>query len=244
MNSKRKISISAFYSVVFLLCFNQAFPSIFTTINEGNFNNPFVWQNGQIPSTSANDTIIINNCVNFTSDIFVSGNTCFVINANGFLCGHEDIFVSGSSVFEVFGKINYDTLHATSGHLNFDNNGQHNNGAVIIVGGTATITVNMFNKTNFPYTCPCTNTSIQELNTIPNTFLYPNPTTSLVNIKYPNKISSTTIFNTSGKIIYKSNTNIPSQLNLTQLPSGIFYIKMQLYSGQTLTEKLIINSSH
>lgn len=244
MNNIKKNGISIFYTVVFLFIFHQSFATVFTTINEGDFNNPIIWQGGQVPILSANDTVVISTCVNFFQDLFITGNTRFIIDANGFLCGHEDIFVSGNSVFEIFGKINYDTLKATSGHLNFDNNGQHNNGAVIIVGGTATITVNMFNKTNFPYICPCINTSVSPIDLSHQVFLYPNPSNSIVNISLSYKISTLFVLNVTGELLATYNDPITSTIDLSPLSPGIYFFKMRFHSGLEATCKLIMASTN
>jgi Secretion system C-terminal sorting domain len=221
---------------------HQSFSAVYSTVNDGNFNNPIVWQSGQVPSISASDTVIINTCVNFTSDLLLSGNTRFIINANGFLCGYEDIFVSGYSVFEIFGKINYDTLKATGEHLNFDNNGQHNNGAVIIVGDSATMTVNMFNKTDFPYTCPCINTTIENYGASYSANVYPNPTTGLLNI-IPEKTNLTSViaYSLSGQKVFEQSIKDLQQINISHLPKAIYYAKFFDAKGEVGNKKVVLS---
>ena len=86
------------------------------------------------------------------------------------------------------------------------------------------------------------NVGINELDSKKNSFsIYPNPTNNLVNID-AKEISSITIFNTLGELIYtesKINTN-GVQINTSQWARGIYTIQVNS-NGLLINKKLIIN---
>ena len=76
-------------------------------------------------------------------------------------------------------------------------------------------------------------TNIQEENNKLESLIYPNPTSDILNIKYSGVIIqnfSLKIYNTQGKLVQTGGANIFDnylQINVSSLPSGIYFIKME-----------------
>jgi len=65
--------------------------------------------------------------------------------------------------------------------------------------------------------------------------IYPNPMKDFINLISSDVISSLTIFNISGKSVFKIKNSIPSQLDISELESGIYFIRIETnYSIETL----------
>lgn len=65
--------------------------------------------------------------------------------------------------------------------------------------------------------------------------LYPNPTTSLVNIQTNEKIETIQIFNSIGELVQVENT---STFSVAQLPNGIYFIHLKTSEG-VITQRLV-----
>ena len=94
---------------------------------------------------------------------------------------------------------------------------------------------------NFQYLYPTFNTtnatlSVQE-NQLNNQFkIFPNPTTGLLNIEGKN-IQEISIFNAMGKIITVKQVNQPvSTINITELPAGIYFIRIVTKTDSGITK--------
>jgi hypothetical protein len=67
--------------------------------------------------------------------------------------------------------------------------------------------------------------------------LYPNPTNGIVFIKNEEKIKSAEVTNSVGQLVH---TNISEQqIDLTNLPSGVYFVKVQFENGKSITKKII-----
>ncbi|WP_415326926.1 T9SS type A sorting domain-containing protein [Chryseobacterium sp. MMS23-Vi53] len=75
---------------------------------------------------------------------------------------------------------------------------------------------------------------IQTQNTIG---IYPNPTKGAVNIKTNSKIKSVEVTNTVGQIV--STKSSEQQVDLTNVPSGIYFVKAVFGGGNTIVKKVI-----
>ncbi|MFK8046225.1 MAG: T9SS type A sorting domain-containing protein [Crocinitomicaceae bacterium] len=65
--------------------------------------------------------------------------------------------------------------------------------------------------------------------------IYPNPTNGLINIQTRSKIRSVSVFNSIGQMVMTSNL---SQFSIYDLPTGVFFIKVET-SEKTVTTKII-----
>lgn len=73
-------------------------------------------------------------------------------------------------------------------------------------------------------------------NTLKNIQLYPNPTKGLVTIQSPENIQEVVVYNTLGQKVLSANSEI---INLENLPSGIYLVKIKLDSQEIKTIKVI-----
>ena len=69
-----------------------------------------------------------------------------------------------------------------------------------------------------------------------NIILYPNPTTSTLNINSENIIERITIYNTIGQVVKIQNSKAIKVINLKELPVGVYFIKMNLYINDVYNE--------
>lgn len=68
--------------------------------------------------------------------------------------------------------------------------------------------------------------------------VYPNPTKGEVSIKTDKKIKSTTVFDLSGKVVSRSNSD---KADLSSFTKGTYLLKVEFTDGTVVTEKIIRN---
>ena len=86
--------------------------------------------------------------------------------------------------------------------------------------------------------------SVNELELASIIQLYPNPTNELLNIKSKQPIDQVTIYDLNGRLVLKTNFNIPAndihKINVNKLSSGFYLTKIEIKGqSQTVTEKFI-----
>jgi hypothetical protein len=69
----------------------------------------------------------------------------------------------------------------------------------------------------------------------------PNPATTQVHIESPIKIETYTINNTSGTKLQSGVLENDNNIDISQLPQGLYFLQLQLENGQTVTKKLVRN---
>jgi hypothetical protein len=69
--------------------------------------------------------------------------------------------------------------------------------------------------------------------------LSPNPATTQVHITSPVKLESYTINNTSGTQLQSGVLDNDNNIDISQLPQGLYFLQVQLENGQTVTKKLV-----
>jgi len=67
--------------------------------------------------------------------------------------------------------------------------------------------------------------------------VYPNPSSGIVNIQSEKPIRQLQLISVEGKIVRKYNSS--NQINIQDLPKGIYVLKIQLENGETQVQKLI-----
>jgi hypothetical protein len=76
-----------------------------------------------------------------------------------------------------------------------------------------------------------------QLNQIIN--LSPNPATTQVHIESPIKIENYTLTSTSGKIIQSDAMEASNSIDISRLPSGLYFLQLHLANGQTVMKKVV-----
>lgn len=103
------------------------------------------------------------------------------------------------------------------------------------VGGFGMNTPNYFCLDNF--TTLNTVTGIAEFKAFENsTIMYPNPTTSQLNISSENNIEKIEVYNQLGSLVYQS-TNLINDISV--LVSGVYFVKITSAEGLVATKKII-----
>jgi hypothetical protein len=69
----------------------------------------------------------------------------------------------------------------------------------------------------------------------------PNPATTQVHITSPVKLESYTISNTSGTQLQSGVLENDNNIDISQLPQGLYFLQLQLENGQSVTKKLVRN---
>jgi hypothetical protein len=67
----------------------------------------------------------------------------------------------------------------------------------------------------------------------------PNPATKQVHIESPIKIESYTLNNTSGTQVQSGVLENDNNIDISQLPQGIYFLQLQLVNGQRVVKKLV-----
>jgi hypothetical protein len=81
--------------------------------------------------------------------------------------------------------------------------------------------------------------SVNEQVAPPQITLSPNPATTQVHITSPVKIESYTLNNTSGTQVQSGVLEHDNNIDITQLPQGIYFLQLQLENGQRVVKKLV-----
>ena len=95
------------------------------------------------------------------------------------------------------------------------------------------------------YACEITNSCVSQISSINNydniqLSIYPNPATEIVNVSAEYKLEALTIFSITGQqLIYKVNTD--NSIDFSQLPKGIYLLKVEFENGKTVTKRVIKN---
>jgi hypothetical protein len=69
----------------------------------------------------------------------------------------------------------------------------------------------------------------------------PNPATTKVHIESPIKIETYTLSNTSGTQLQSGVLENDNNIDISQLPQGLYFLQLQLVNGQMVTKKLVRN---
>jgi hypothetical protein len=67
----------------------------------------------------------------------------------------------------------------------------------------------------------------------------PNPATTQVHIASPIKIEAYTLINTSGTQVQSGVLDAENNIDISQLPQGIYFLQLQLENGQRMAKKLV-----
>lgn len=80
-------------------------------------------------------------------------------------------------------------------------------------------------------------TSITELERTLQLKVFPNPTNGFLNIKALKPLKLATITNIQGQTVFTSSSN---QMDLTQLPKGMYMVSLEFGKGETITKRIVV----
>ena len=159
-----------------------------------------------------------------------------------------------SSSHDFFARINGNKVEFIFENINLPFDDENNDGYVafkiktksnLVVGNTFTNKANIYFDYNFPIITNTTSTTVtalsnQDFDFETNFTLYPNPAKDVLNIKVKNKIDvkSVSIYNTLGQIIMTTIHTENGEINVSNLQSGNYFIKVFTDKG-SLTAKFI-----
>lgn len=87
---------------------------------------------------------------------------------------------------------------------------------------------------------PCFATDIEELHASEyNVLIFPNPAKNKVYIETDFDFASTQIFNLTGNLV-KTVDASSKEINLQELPSGLYFVRIELSNGKEVTKKLVV----
>lgn len=81
-------------------------------------------------------------------------------------------------------------------------------------------------------------TAVKQVASSPNITIYPNPASDIVVIQGAESLESIELFSISGKSMLFGNSNV---LNISELPSGIYILRILLSNAEMVTKRLVIN---
>ena len=82
--------------------------------------------------------------------------------------------------------------------------------------------------------------SILELEIDPLISIYPNPTSESINLSSEHALEHFNLYNMSGEMILESEINATETvIDLSTLPRGLYFMKIQLKDGRLSTKKVI-----
>ncbi|MFK7949364.1 MAG: serine hydrolase [Saprospiraceae bacterium] len=84
----------------------------------------------------------------------------------------------------------------------------------------------------------CTNSTSNFAKAEKNVTIYPNPTAGILNIKTAELIENIEVYSTFGQLLLNRKV-VDNQLDISNLESGIYYLKITLENGKVITERLI-----
>lgn len=159
-----------------------------------------------------------------------------------------------SSSHDFFTRINGNKVEFIFENINLPFNDENNDGYVafkiktkpnLVVGNTFTNKANIYFDYNFPIITNTTSTTVtalsnQDFDFETNFTLYPNPAKDVLNIKVKNEIEvkSVSIYNTLGQIIMTTIHFENGEINISNLQSGSYFIKVFTGKGSS-TSKFI-----
>lgn len=79
--------------------------------------------------------------------------------------------------------------------------------------------------------------SVSDLSSESSISVYPNPANDIVNIQSDKEIKSVQLISVEGKVVRKNSNS--TQINLNGLPSGIYFLKIELQNGRIQFEKVV-----
>jgi hypothetical protein len=236
--------------VLWLALTLQARATVFTTVADGAWNDTTVWSGTGGPGYSFGDTVEIRHCVLYDEPLHMLAGSRVVLADSGKLCGHRNIHVTDGAWFYVYGRLYFDTLFVTYGHLLVRNNFQAFIGHLIHISGIGA-TGQFFGPWSFqynPYICSCSfdsfleyppDTAMAEPEAQPfNIAAYPNPFTGVVYFTTHRDIVGIVLADTRGRLVWRSESDT-DHADFSDLSPGTYFLTFFLASGETEARRLV-----
>lgn len=217
----------------------KLFAITYTTIVNGNWNNTGCWAGGNIAPLQCADTIIIKHHLVLPSDLNLLSGAYLLIEANGGVCGHVQLFVNDNAGLLKYGILEIDVLNMSGGTVDLLPPGN------TIFTEYGLLTGGSFNNTSNFSVGPwfeCQMPEYQFVNAISNSFLemnlqqYPNPATNFITIKTSDDSPNfkLVIFDDKGSIVYQNERKTKEcMIDISDLKSGLYFI--EVISNQSIS---------
>lgn len=106
-----------------LLLPNALSAKVYSSVQKGQWSDPYIWQNAESPSNQTGDTVVIRHYIDVSSDLFLNSGAHLKIDSSGGLCGHISLTVFQNASLYKNGSLQIDSLFVTGGYVIFDGPG-------------------------------------------------------------------------------------------------------------------------
>ncbi len=217
---KQKFFLFSFFVFSFLISHSATFH----TIANGYFNQPSVWQNGNIPPLSSSDSIMIHHDIALTDDLELINGGHLEIDSSGGICGHITLTMGVNSTMLKYGYCQIDTLLIPGGDVDFYPPGfsifamwaQLSNGGSFSLNGSGLVVGAWFQCQKGP-------TGVNEI-IFDEIIIYPNPVIDEIILPFRNdEMEQIRIYDLTGKMVLE--TSFTNRIPTRFLEPGIYILK-------------------
>lgn len=215
---------------------------VYSSIQKGQWSDPYIWANAEAPGNQTGDTVIIRHYIDVRSDLFMNSGAHLKIDSSGGLCGHISLTVYQNASFYKNGSLQIDSLFVKGGYVIFDGPGAAIlyrqasltlSGAYMRVKGGSFEVGPWFNCTTRP--------SETGLSRPENSFVsvYPNPANGIVRIGCGQEsAASVSVYAANGQMVHaelQTNEKNTAFIDLSHHAPGLYTIAITLSSGAQYT---------
>jgi hypothetical protein len=233
-----------------LACSPPVRAAVFTTVSDGNWDDPAVWAGGAGPGNVFGDTVEIRHCLFYGDALRLSAGARMILADSAKLCGYHNLHVTDGAWLYIFGRLYFDTLYVTYGHLFVKNNAQAFIGRYIIISGIGATGyfAGPWIFQYFPYSCQCTfDTFIEDPSYSPPADsaedpiapeVYPNPFTDIVYFSPVDGLFEYVLRDERGRLVRRERIE-SDRTDLGELAPGMYIITLVMRSGETVSKRLV-----
>ncbi len=224
--------------ICFLIFGSYSYSQRYVTVAPGDWDSPATWQNGNVPSYTFSDTVLINHRVTFDSILSAYG--YFRIDVRGGICGQHLLNVYYK--MDVFGFFWVDSLDIFGGDL-LQMSAQNciSTKGALIHGAGASFSVHDGESFMAGIVFDCGSefmtVSQEEIDKTLHLVVYPNPTSDVINIEGDLTRCDFILSDYSGKIISQGKAS--EILDVSAFENGVYFLQF-IRDGQIKTTKKVL----
>lgn len=238
--------------LIYILLFALIAPNglsakVYSSIQKGQWSDPYIWANAEAPGNQTGDTVIIRHYIDVRSDLFMNSGAHLKIDSSGGLCGHISLTIYQNASFYKNGSLQIDSLFVKGGYVIFDGPGAAilyrqasltQSGAYMRVKGGSFEVGPWFNCTTRP-----SETSIKQL-TEQHISVYPNPSRGIFHLVCGlDPAAEAEIYAANGqRIPAKLQTDEQNRcyIDLNGNPGGVYTLSITCSNGAHYTSLLVL----